>query len=559
MKHFGNRELRETGAMRKPFGDSIPVALVFPNVYRIGMSNLGFQFLYGMLNADSRFAAERFFYQETGTAKPLKTRDALSVESRRPLADFSVIALSIPFENDYPHAVEMLIAGGIEPEQSRRTVADPLVIAGGVAVSLNPEPMAAFLDAIFVGEPTFEENEEENLFFSRLAEAAESLGSGDRTRQEILDLLRDVPSVYVPSAYTVQYNDYGAVAEIIPDTGYPDRIAAAKRRSEDAVVPVSMLFSPDAEFADSLLVETNRGCARGCRFCAAGWIHRPVRHAKHERFKDRVTEAVCDGKTIGLVGSDLARHPELETILESIISSGGRFSLSSIRPDGLTPRAIALTAATGQKTATLAPETASDHLKRVIGKEIPNERFIELSGALVEAGIPNLRFYFLIGLPTETEDDMAAIVDLVTTCRERFTDASRPRKRIGAIGVQVNPFVPKPWTPFQWAAMEHPKVLEKRVAVLRKGLGRTPNVTLRVESPREALRQAVLSRGDRRTAAIILNVARQGGTWTSVLTQESTGQYALRERPEDELFPWDIIDHGVSREKLRQEYERAVL
>ncbi len=544
--------------MRKPFGISVPVALVFPNVYRIGMSNLGFQFLYGMLNADSRFAAERFFYPEPGTPKPLRTSDVLSVESRRTLADFSIIAFSIPFENDYPHAVEMLIAGGIEPEQNRRSLADPLVIAGGVAVSLNPEPLAAFLDAVFIGEPSTEPDEEDNLFFTRLAEAAESLGSGDRSRRDILDLFRDVPSVYVPSAYTVRYNDHGAVSEIIPDTGYPDRIAAAKRRSEDAVVPVSMLFSPDAEFADSLLVETNRGCARGCRFCAAGWIHRPVRHAKFERFKDRVMEAVRDDNTIGLVGSDLARHPELETILESIVSSGGRFSLSSIRPDGLTTQAIALTAATGQKTATLAPEVASDRLKRVIGKEIPNERFIELSGALVEAGIPNLRFYFLIGLPTETEDDMAAIVDLVTKCRERFTDASRPKKRIGTIGVQVNPFVPKPWTPFQWAAMEHPKVLEKRVAILRKGLGRTPNVTLRVESPREALRQAVLSRGDRRTATIIFNVARQGGTWTSVLSQQSTGQYALRERAKGELFPWDIIDHGISRDRLRQEYEKAV-
>jgi radical SAM superfamily enzyme YgiQ (UPF0313 family) len=321
-----------------------------------------------------------------------------------------------------------------------------------------------------------------------------------------------------------------------------------------------VLFSPSAEFGQSLLVETNRGCGRGCRFCAAGWIHLPVRHALLDSFRKEVDDAVREGRQIGLIGSDLAGHPELESILQTIVDQGGTFSLSSIRPEGLSPRVIELLARAGQKTATLAPEVASPRAKRVIGKEIPSEKFYELVEKLVAAGIPNIRFYFMIGIPTETDEDVDQLVDFVLQSKKIFVDASRPLGRIGRLGVQINPFIPKPWTPFQWASIAAPKVLGERIRMIRRRLTKEANVVLRVESPRLAAFQAILSRGDRRIGPALLRVAQQQGRWTDVFKRERIDPtfYALRERGPEEIFPWDVIDHGISKRNLRKVYERAL-
>jgi radical SAM superfamily enzyme YgiQ (UPF0313 family) len=398
-------------------------------------------------------------------------------------------------------------------------------------------------------------------FFSVLAAALQGSRNALADRKEFLKEFRNVPGAYVPSAYTFEYADNGLIKAIVPDEGFPARVSAIKRRSKDAAVPVSVLFTPEAEFGESLLVETNRGCGRGCRFCAAGWIHFPVRHAQFRKFRRQVDEAIKTGRTVGLIGSDLAGHPELEDLLSHIVEQGGRFSLSSIRPEGLTPRIIELLAATGQKTATLAPEVASDRMKAVIGKKIPSERFYELVEKLVTAGIPNIRFYFMVGLPTETDEDCSAIVDFVVQSRNVFVEASRNVKKIGQMSIQVNPFVPKPWTPFQWAAMERPKVLEKRVRIIRDGLKALPNLVVRVESVKQAFYQAFLSRGDRRIADTLLQVATQGGRWAGAFQKGGIDPdfYALRERGPDEIFPWEVTDHGVARETLLRIYRKALM
>jgi radical SAM superfamily enzyme YgiQ (UPF0313 family) len=360
----------------------------------------------------------------------------------------------------------------------------------------------------------------------------------------------------VPSFYTPRYEG-GLFQAMEPAPGFPARIQAVKRRSRAAEVPASRLFSPEAEFGESLLVETNRGCGRSCRFCAAGWIHFPVRHRSFDAFRESVDNALDEGRTIGLIGSDLAGHPELEKILDRIIRREGRFSLSSIRPEGLTPRMIELLAATGQKTATLAPEVASPRMKRAIGKEIPPERFLELVARLVAAGIPNIRYYFMVGLPTETDDDAMAIVDFVIESRRVFVEASRPMGRIGSIGVQVNPFVPKPSTPFQWAPMERPDVMERRFRIIRKGLRNVPNVKVRIESVREAAFQGLLSRGDRRSAEMLRRIAQ--GENRSVSSFKRIGLdpelHLYRGRSQHEPFPWDLIDHGISRAALWRSYD----
>ncbi|MFC1834504.1 radical SAM protein [Thermodesulfobacteriota bacterium] len=550
----------EKGAIRKPQGSLLPIALVYPNTYSLGMANLGFQFLYGLLNGDPAFSAERFFFPGFPGDPHTTLNEPRSQEWDTPLSRFPLIAFSIPFENDYPAVPAMLSAAGIPPLQKDRGPHDPIVIAGGVSVTINPEPLSPFLDIVFMGEVQDEIGAEERDFFSVIEQLLGDSSQPVADRGEFLAHFKDVPSVYVPSAYRFHFHDNGLIQTIEPQNGFPQRVRAAKRRSPSGTVPVSVLFSPDAEFGDSLLVETNRGCGRGCRFCAAGWIHFPVRHAPFERFRDQVEAAVRDGRNVGLIGSDLAGHSQLEEILETIVDRGGKFSLSSIRPEGLTPRVIELIAGTGQKTATLAPEVASPRLKAVVGKEIPSERFYELVEQLVSAGIPNVRYYFMIGLPTETDEDIEHIVDFVRQSRKIFVDASRLLGRIGRIGVQVNPFVPKPWTPFQWAPMAGAKELERRISILRKALGKEPNVVLRIESARHALYQSILSRGDRRLAPVLLRVAEQQGRWSGALKREGVDPdfYARRERDADETFPWDIVDHGVSKQTLRQIYDKAL-
>ncbi|MEJ2716057.1 MAG: radical SAM protein [Deltaproteobacteria bacterium] len=550
----------EEGTIRKPRGSSLPVALVYPNAYRLGMANLGFQFLYGYLNQHPLLSAERFFFPDYGSGEKWQRGAPRSEESNRPLTDFPVIAFSIAFENDYPAIPGALVAAGIPPLQKDRRASHPLVMAGGVAVSLNPEPLAPFLDLVFIGEVTAEPRGELDELWSLLVEALRMPRVNLDDRTAFVARFSEAQSVYVPSAYHFEFGERGLITAVHPRPGFPSRVRAGKRRSRTAPVPVSVLFSPTAEFGRSLLVETNRGCGRGCRFCAAGWIHMPVRHALFNRFRKDVEDAIRQGRQIGLIGSDLAGHPELESILETIVDQGGTFSLSSIRPEGLSPRVIELLARTGQKTATLAPEVASPRAKKVIGKEIPSEAFYELVEKLVAAGIPNIRFYFMIGIPTETDEDVDQLVDFVLESKKIFVEASRPLGRIGRLGVQINPFIPKPWTPFQWAGMAPRTILEERIRMIRGRLAREPNVVLRVESPRLAAFQAVLSRGDRRLGPAILRIAQQQGRWAGVFKREKIDPsfYALRERGSEEILPWDVIDHGISKQHLRNVYERAL-
>jgi len=520
------------------------------------MGNLGFQFLYARFNEHAAFAAERFFFPQSPAARRGTGRMPVSEESGRPLSDFPIIAFSIPFENDEPAVPAALTAAGIPPFQAERGPEHPLVIAGGVAVSLNPEPLAPFLDMVFIGELVEDAIRDENGLFELLAESPRLR----RDREALLRRFAVLPSVYVPSAYSFVYAEDGRIASVSCEPDFPARVHAAKRRGVDDPVPVSVLFSPEAEFGDIALIEVNRGCGRGCRFCSGGWIHLPSRMRPFEAFRGNVEEALSEGRTIGLVGSDLASHPQLEEILTFVVERGGKFSLSSIRPEGLTPEVIALMARSGQKTATLAPEVASDRLKKVVGKEIPSESFLALVERLVSGGIPNVRFYFMIGLPTETDDDVRPIVDFVLRARKIFVNASRPRGRIGRLSVQANPFVPKPWTPFQWAPMTAPSELESRAALLKAGLKHAADVTLRIESPREALAQAVISRGDRRLARALLDAAGRAEGLMRSLKKEQLGLefFALRERDPGEVFPWEVVDHGVSRRALRKLYESAM-
>lgn len=542
---------KEEGAIPPKKAARISIALVYPNSYRVGMANLGFQHIYKYLNSIPDLSCERFFV-DWPDSEQWKKGKLTSEETRAGLSEFSIIAFSLPFESDYPNIPKALICSSIPVFQKDRGPYDPLVIAGGISVSMNPEPVADFLDIVFIGEILEyigQRAVQGQGFFQHLKESL--IDSGLSNRERIYGRMKDFTGVYIPSAYSVEYDKQGLVKEINVKEGFPKIIKAVKGISKETTVPVSNVFSEEAEFGTSLLVETNRGCSRGCRFCAAGWIHFPVRYRKFESFLGDVNTAIEKNRTVGIVGSDLAGHPQLEEILDHIIEKGGRFSLSSIRPEGLTQRIIELMARSGQKTATLAPEVASERLKKLIGKNIPSERFIELINKLVNEGIPNVRLYFMMGLPTETDQDFRDIIDFILECKEAFLEASKPIGRIGTLSVQINPFTPKPWTPFQWSRMENQTTLNKRAKIARKRLLKEPNIKLRIESIKEAAIQALLSRGDRRLSRVILKVI-SGEKWPQALKTEGLTMdfYVTRDRSFEEKLPWDIVYHGINKDRL---------
>ncbi len=542
---------KEEGTILPKKAARISVALVYPNSYRVGMANLGFQHIYKYLNSIPDLSCERFFidWPDNGQWDKFKL---VSEETGASLNKFSIIAFSLPFESDYPNIPKALICSSIPVFQKDRGQYDPVVLAGGISVSMNPEPVADYMDIVFIGEvlgDTGESGNQKQSFFQLLIETLVEFGITNR--EKIYERMKDITGVYVPSAYSVEYDTKGLVSGVSVKQGFPPIVKAAKRMSKEAPIPISTVFSEEAEFGANLLVETNRGCSRGCKFCAAGWIHFPVRYRKFESFISEVDSAIANNRTVGIVGSDLAGHPQLEHILDHIIEKGGKFSLSSIRPEGLTQRIIELMARSGQRTATLAPEAASERLKKLMGKNIPSKRFIELINRLVKAGIPNVRLYFMMGLPTETDQDFQDIIDFVLECKEAFLEASKPIGRIGWLSVQINPFVPKPWTPFQWSRMEDQTTMDKRAKIVRKRLLKEPNIKLRIESIKEAAIQALLSRGDRRLSKVTLK-AISGEKWSQALKTEGLTMdfYVTRQRSFEETLPWDIVYHGVSKDRL---------
>ncbi len=548
---------KETGAIRKNWADRLRIALVYPNSYRVGMSNLGFQHVYHVLNSSSFYLAERFFLesgqQSSGSGSSARL---LSVESSRPLRDFHVVAFSLPFENDYLNVPIILMQGAIAPLAANRTSRDPVIMAGGVSVSMNPEPLAAFMDLFFLGE--IGNVEAPNGLFERLAYMTMRHGSAV-DRDFLKDHVKDCPGVYAPGAYRFNRGSDGMLESISVADGYPATVKALKSDWDSDPVPLSTLTSPDTEFSNTCLVEINRGCSRRCRFCAAGWIHSPVRYRGLDIIRPVIERATAAGLRLGLVGSDLAGHPELERMIDLILTNGGAFSLSSIRPEGLSGFMIKALARTGQKTATLAPEAASPRLKEVIGKRIAPELFYSMIEELVAVGIPNIRLYFMIGLPTETDDDVHEIAQFALDCRKVFVDASRKTGRIGVLSVQVNPFIPKPWTPFQWAPVTDRDILEGRINTLRKGLKKISNMSLRIEYGRDFFIQALLSRCDRDLGQKILNVGPKG-KWTLQGLEKAgidLGEHIYRERTGNETFPWDVVDHGMPKQVLWKIYREA--
>ena len=537
------------------------MALVYPNSYGVGMSSLGFQLVYDLLSQNDGVVCERFFLPEP--AAPLR-----SVESQRPLTDFPLVFFSISFEHDYLHLVQLLRLGGVEPLSGDRggriEAGQPLVICGGVATFLNPEPLAPFIDLFVLGEA-------EPILPSLLA-----LLQSDHERCSRSELLllacRSLSGCYAPSYYHPECDAAGELQGYQADHGLPPRVKRVVME-QCSVAAHSQLLTPEAEFAEMHLTELGRGCSRGCRFCAAGFIYRPPRLWDGEAIVAGLKERFDGVDRVGLLGMEMAHSDSLTAISEYLHQSGCALSFSSLRADRLAPELIELLASSSLKSVAIAPDGASERLRRVINKGLDEADLLSASERLVEASIFKLKLYLMIGLPTETDDDLLEFIALVGKIKDRIDPIGRQRGRLSEIVISANCFAPKPWTPFQFHpfgqsvagapgevgdARQVIAELKRRQKLLKSGLARYSNVQVQFDKPEQVLSQAVLARGDRRLAQVLLHMA-AGDSFKQAMKRSGLQPetFAVRSFGEDQWFPWYVVDHGLAPGYLWQEYQRS--
>lgn len=536
----------ESGAIRKDWRGKTRMALVYPNHYAVGMSNLGFQTVYRLANEQPHVVCERAFLNESSrTHLPV-----FSEESSRPLKDFDVVAFSVAFENDYPNIVQMMHQAGIASAREQRSPPDPLLLAGGVACMLNPEPLAPFFDCFLIGEA-------EHLIksFFDLYDPAEQ-----NRRRLLAQMAAVLPGLYVPEFYQPRYTEAGRYAGYRPLGNVPARIELV--RDDKLIHPpaCSSVLSPQSAFDSAYLIEVGRGCPHGCRFCSAGFIYRPPRFQGRQKLADCIQEGARWTDRIGLVGAAVSDLPDIDDICQMAQTQNIRVSFSSLRADALSDELVDALVRSKVKTATIAPDAGSERLRRVINKNLTEDVILTATEKLVGSGIANLRLYFMMGLPTETEEDIDALIELVQKIRTVFVDASRPKGRLGNITVGLNCFVPKPSTPFQWAAMATRSQLKRSQKKIRRALDAMPNVRVHSDRVRGAIRQAVLSRGDRRVAAMISAAPSRSNQWQQALKQAHIDLETTIHQPRaiEGPLPWDVIDTGIRRQFLWNEYQRAL-
>jgi len=554
------RLAREQGTIRKDWGGRVPIALCYPNSYAVGMCNLGFLSVYGQFNAARDFVCERVFAEPvlvgnrsagrgdwTGDERyRIDSRlqalgEPLSVESQRPLSDFQVVAFSLSFELDYFNIGDVLRRAGIAPLASERAETDPIVIAGGPAVSGNPEPVAPMLDAVVIGEV--------EPVMDGLQEVL--LGGGSRAEQ--IERLARLQGVYVPNQYAVSFGTEERIEGVRPaadDIALP--VKRLNARNVNDFQTMSSVLSPDSELGDMFLIEMTRGCARGCRFCLAGYTSLPVRHRQVEHLIEGVKHGLQFRKRVGLISAATSDHPNLEQLLEKMLEAGAEVSLSSLRIDRISPFLIEALVRSGTNTITLAPEAGSQRMRDVINKRLTHEQIVHAADLAGRGGIPKAKLYFIVGLPGETDDDVLELAALAA----EVLGAMRQHNRGARVAVNLSPHVPKAQTAFQWEAMAAVDVSDRRIKLVQRALGPL-GIDVRFEAPAAQRVQAVLARGDRRLAPVLLETHRLQDFFDNLARHGLDADWYLGEMDPNGILPWSLVSTGVPEWYLKQEFGRS--
>jgi radical SAM superfamily enzyme YgiQ (UPF0313 family) len=516
---------REEGTIHKDWGGRLPIVLIYANTYRLAMSSLALHTVYGLFNKEPDVVCERAFSPETperggqGSA-PYGDRPILSIESQRPLTDFPVIAFTISYEMDYFNAVRMLQQAGIPALAEERDETWPLIIAGGPAVYTNPAPLAEVFDAFAIGEG--------EVIVPPLVDALWE--AGNARRDEGLRILSQVPGMYVPAV------DHGPVGRVW-------------LRDLDSMPAMTQVYTYDTEFGDRTLIEIARGCGRGCRFCMAGYTYRPMREVSLETILSIARHSLKHREKLGLVAAAVSDHSWIDQIAIELRALGAKIAISSMRVDPISEPLIQALAESGTQTLTIAPEAGSVRMRKVINKPQSNEQLLYAVDLAASYNFPQLKMYFMVGQPTETEADVEAIADLALAARARF-----PRH----VAINATPYVPKAHSAFQWLAMTPVETMEARIKYLERRL-QPAGVAVRSDSPSWAAVEGALARGDRRLGRVLARMRKATlREWERALKAEGLSQEEyLRERSPDEALPWTVVDTGVSQAYFAWDVRRA--
>ncbi|MDO8751363.1 MAG: radical SAM protein [Dehalococcoidia bacterium] len=530
VREVRRRLAQEQGAVVKDWGGRVPVAVIYPNSYYIGMSNLGLQTIYGLLNADGRFVAERVFFEEPGARNVRVPLPPIGLESQRPLTDYAVLAFSISYEMDFANTVRTIKAAGIPLYACDRGDGDPLVIFGGACAITNPEPVAPFFDAIAIGEG-------ETILPAMLDIIRDGV-SGPRL--DMLQALAKVPGVYVP----VLHRD-------------PERVARQYVLKMDDYATTTQVLTPETHLSNMYIMEVARGCGRGCRFCIAGYVFRPFRPRQLASLQVQAERGLHMTNSIGLLGAGVGDYVQLDELVQWLYRKGAQVSISSLRIDNLTDAILSGLDKGGVRNVTVAPEAGSERMRRFVNKALTEDQILSGVERVARFGIRQMKFYYMIGIPTEMDEDAQAIVDLTLKAKAVVERLKAPTRFV----LDISPFVPKPGTAFQWLPMARPEVSMRRLELIARQL-RPKGVEVKWDPPEESEIQTLLSRGGRELAPIIAAVpGNSTSQWRRTLreAQVDVDKYVYKPYALGGPLPWNVVDTGLDdrffRLELRKSYE----